>query len=50
MNKNYESKYPFLTSQDDVFSIDDFTVITKIGKEVAIFIGGSLNDNEIVRT
>jgi len=51
VNKNYESNYSFLLKikSDDVFNLDEFTIISKIGKEVAIFIGGSQNDNEIVR-
>jgi hypothetical protein len=32
----------------DVFTINDYVVVTKISKEIAIFIGADQNDNECV--
>jgi hypothetical protein len=46
VNKMNESK-AFLTLVD-VFTINDFVVVTKISKEIAIFIGGDEDDNECV--
>jgi hypothetical protein len=37
-----------LIVKDDSFNIDKFSVIAKLGKEVAIFLGGSEEDNEMV--
>lgn len=32
----------------DIFSVNDFVIISKIYKEIAIFLGGDQDDNECV--
>ena len=47
VNKNNESKFVKLNLVD-IFSLNEFLIVSKITKEMAIFIGALNDDNEIV--
>ena len=47
VNKNNESKI-FKWKLVDIFTLNEFLIVSKITKEMAIFIGALNDDNEIV--